>query len=137
MAKMIDTEHPLNKTLRLDRFARKGTCAVVATVGLILMGQALGQTTPKLSAIGYGSIQQALDANPGQMIYVPPGDYKISQKVRLTHDCSGLSGPGRIIQTNADLPMIEIERATGIRLRDLTLSRQRRRTNRSSTSVPL
>jgi hypothetical protein len=57
------------------------------------------------------------------MIYVPPGDYEISQKIRLTHDRSGLFGPGRIIQTNPDLPIIEIERATGVRIRDLTLSR--------------
>jgi hypothetical protein len=47
------------------------------------MGQALGQTAPKLPAVGYGSIQETLDANPGQMIYVPPGDYEISQKIRL------------------------------------------------------
>jgi len=120
---MIDTDHPLNKSLRVDRFTRKGTCVVVAAAGLILLGQALGQTAPKLSAVGYGSIQEALDANPGQMIYVPPGDYEISQKIRLTRDRSGLFGPGRIIQTNPDLPIIEIERATEVRIRDLTLSR--------------
>jgi len=120
---MINTDHPLNKSLRVDRFTRKGTCVVVAAAGLILLGQALGQTAPKLSAVGYGSIQEALDANPGQMIYVPPGDYEISQKIRLTRDRSGLFGPGRIIQTNPDLPIIEIERATEVRIRDLTLSR--------------
>jgi len=110
---MIDTDHPLNKSLRVDRFTRKGTCAVVAAAGLILIGQALGQTAPKLSAVGYGSIQEALDANPGQMIYVPPGDYEISQKIRLTHDRSGLFGLGRIIQTNPDLPINLFHPGTG------------------------
>jgi len=119
----MDTKHPLNKTLPVDRFARKGTWAFVAAASLILMGHALGQTAPKLSAVGYASIQEALDANPGQMIYVPPGDYEISQKIRLTRDGSGLFGPGRIIQSNPDSPIIEIERATGVRIRDLTLSR--------------
>jgi hypothetical protein len=132
---MIDNDHPLTKTLRLRRFTCTGTCAVVAAAGWILMGQALGQTAPKLPAVGDGSIQETLDANPGQMIYVPPGDFEISQKLRLIHDRSGLFGPGRIIQTNPDVPIIEIERATGVRLRDLTLSRADGRMQTSAEGI--
>ena len=57
------------------------------------------------------------------MIYVPAGDYEISEPLRLRSDNSGLHGPGRIIQTNPDAPIINVEKATGVRLRDLTLTR--------------
>jgi len=71
----------------------------------------------------YRSIQEAIDANPGRMIHVPGGDYEITEKLRLRTDNSGLHGPGRIIQTNPNVPIIEIEQATGVRVRDLTLTR--------------
>ena len=77
----------------------------------------------ELKVTSYGSIQEAIDANPGRMIYVPAGDYKITEKLRLRTDNSGLHGPGRIIQTNPNVPIIEIEGATGVRVRDLTLTR--------------
>ena len=76
-----------------------------------------------LSAVSYPSIQAALDANPGRMIYVPSGDYSITRKIVLNKDRSGLFGPGRIIQQTADEPVIEIENASSIEVRDLTLTR--------------
>ncbi len=76
-----------------------------------------------LSASSYRSIQQAIDANPGRMVYVPSGDYEIAEKIRIHTDNSGLCGPGRIVQTNPNVPIIEIERATGVQIRDLTLTR--------------
>jgi nitrous oxidase accessory protein NosD len=75
------------------------------------------------SAGTYYSIQEALNANPGRMIYVPAGDYTISEKIRIRGDNAGLCGPGRIIQTNPDSQIIEIEGAAGVQLRDLTLTR--------------
>jgi len=91
------------------------------------MAQAGGQEGVKSarepSVRDYRSIQEAINANPGKMVYLPPGDYEISEKIRLKGDNSGLFGLGRIIQTNADRPVIEIERASGVRLRDLTLTR--------------
>jgi hypothetical protein len=75
------------------------------------------------SVAGYQSIQEALKSNPGQMIYVPAGDYTISEKLRIRSDNAGLFGPGRIIQTNPEQPIIEIEGASGVQLRDLTLTR--------------
>lgn len=69
------------------------------------------------------SIQEALDANRGRMVYVPAGDYTISEKIRIRGDNSGLFGPGRIIQTNTNAPIIEIEGAAGVQIRDLTLTR--------------
>lgn len=75
------------------------------------------------SARDYPSIQKALDANPGQVVFVPSGDYEINEKIRMRTDESGLWGPGRIVQTNPDQPILEIEGAAGVRLRDLTLTR--------------
>lgn len=76
-----------------------------------------------LSAVSYPSIQAALDANPGRMVYVPSGDYSITRKIVLNKDRSGLFGPGRIIQQTADEPVLEIENASSIEVRDLTLTR--------------
>ncbi len=75
------------------------------------------------SAGSYHSIQEALKSNPGRMIYVPAGDYTISEKLRIRSANSGLFGPGRIIQTNPEQPIIEIEGAADVQLRDLTLTR--------------
>lgn len=75
------------------------------------------------SVAAYDSIQAALDANPGRLIFVPAGDHAIAAKIRIHGENAGLVGPGRIIQSNPDQPIIEIEHATGAQLRDLTLSR--------------
>ncbi len=69
------------------------------------------------------AIQAALDAYPEQMVFVPAGDYEIDEKIRIRGDNSGLWGPGRIVQTNPDQPVLEIEGASGVRIRDLTLTR--------------
>ena len=77
----------------------------------------------ELSAAAYDSIQAALDANPGRMIFVPAGDHVIAEKIRIRGERSGLFGPGRIIQQNPDQPIIEIEDADAAGVRDLTLTR--------------
>jgi hypothetical protein len=69
------------------------------------------------------SIQEAINANPGKVIYLPAGDYEIAEKIQIRTDNTGLYGPGQIIQTNTNAPIIEIERASGVRLEGLTLMR--------------
>ena len=118
----------------------KKTTAAVAGVCLMLLGfgRAIGQTTPtanEFSASSYRSIQEAIDANPGRMIHVPAGDYEIADKIRIHADYSGLCGPGRIIQTKRDAPIIEIERASGVQLRGLTLTRQEASMDTSTEAV--
>ncbi len=76
-----------------------------------------------LSVTDYPSIQAAINANPGRRLYVPAGDHEVSTKIQLHRDRSGLWGPGRIIQSHPDHPIIEIENAVGVELRDLTLTR--------------
>ena len=78
---------------------------------------------PSLSVAGYPSIQAALDANPGKVLVVPPGDHEISEKIRLRGKGSGLAGAGRIIQTNPGQPHLEIEDAVAAEVRDLSLAR--------------
>lgn len=77
----------------------------------------------ELSVAAYPSIQAALDANPNRMIFVPAGDYPITDKIRIRGERSGLFGPGRIIQQSDDQPIIEIENANAAEIRDLTLTR--------------
>lgn len=69
------------------------------------------------------SIQAALDAQPGRMLFLPAGDYEISEKLVIRSDGSGLFGPGRIIQTNPAAPFIEVEHRKGVQFRDLVLTR--------------
>jgi hypothetical protein len=79
---------------------------------------------PKQIAITDGaSIQAALDSHPGQVIFVPPGDYEISKAIEISHDNSGLVGPGRIVQTNPNATIVVASNADGVRIRDLTLTR--------------
>jgi hypothetical protein len=75
------------------------------------------------SAASYDSIQAAVDANPGMIVYVPAGEHVISQKIRLNKNAAGLNGPGRIVQTSADQPIVEVENAEGVTIRDVTLTR--------------
>ncbi|MCX6850888.1 MAG: right-handed parallel beta-helix repeat-containing protein [Verrucomicrobia bacterium] len=77
----------------------------------------------ELSVAAYPSIQEALNANPNRMLFVPAGDYVITEKIRIRGERSGLFGPGRIIQQSADQPIVEIENAQGAEIRDLTLTR--------------
>ncbi len=92
----------------------------------LLLYLALSTFTVKaaeLSVAAYPSIQEALNANPNRMLFVPAGDYVITEKIRIRGERSGLFGPGRIIQQSADQPIIEIENAKSAEIRDLTLTR--------------
>lgn len=77
----------------------------------------------ELSVTAYPSIQEALNDNPGRLIFVPAGDYPITEKIRIRGSGSGLYGPGRIIQQSDTQPIIEIENTMGAEIRDLTLTR--------------
>ncbi|MHB8972892.1 MAG: right-handed parallel beta-helix repeat-containing protein [Pirellulaceae bacterium] len=77
----------------------------------------------QLSVTAYPSIQAAVDANPGQVLWVPGGDYVLSDAVQIRQAGSGLWGPGRLLQSNPNAAVIEIQGACDVRLRDLTLTR--------------
>jgi hypothetical protein len=81
----------------------------------------VGAEVSKLS--DYPSIQAALDANPGRMVFLPAGDYEIAKRIVINKSGSGLYGPGRIIQTVPDEAILSLENAADVQLRDLTLTR--------------
>ena len=87
------------------------------------------------SATSYDSIQAALDANPDQMVYVPAGDFLISEKIRIRGKRSGLFGPGKIIQQNPGQPIIEIEDASDAEIRDVTLTRPEGKTETQKEGI--
>ncbi len=97
-------------------------CWTLASVVGLVVSDACG-AGGVVSAGSYGSIQQAIDANPGRMILLPQGDHVISKKLRMATDGGGLYGYGRIVQTNPAEAILEIEHASGVRVRDLTLTR--------------
>jgi nitrous oxidase accessory protein NosD len=89
-------------------------------IALFLCAQA---SAADLAVTAYPTIQAALDANPNRMLFVPAGNYPITEKIRIRGQRSGLFGPGRIIQQNAAQPIVVIEEATEAEIRDLTLTR--------------
>jgi len=86
----------------------------------VLCGQAAAISP---SAAEYSSIQEAVDANPGKMIFVPAGDYVVNRPILLNVNESGLYGPGRIIQTEEDQSAIRVMNVRDIRIKDLTITR--------------
>lgn len=90
---------------------------------LLLAVHAFAGPSGEISAAAYPTIQEALAANPGRMVFVPPGDHVITEKIRVRGERSGLYGPGRIIQKTPGQPVIEIENAVDAEIRDLTLTR--------------
>ena len=84
---------------------------------------ALAQAPARPDASDYASIQAALDANPGRMVLVPDGDYRLTNAIVIRHSGSGLYGFGRLIQANTNAAIIEVRQAHDVRLRDLTLTR--------------
>lgn len=76
-----------------------------------------------VSAADHASIQEAVDRNPGRMVFVPAGDHVVTEAIRLSHDHSGLWGPGRIVAANPEAAIVVIEGASDVQLRDLTLTR--------------
>lgn len=88
-----------------------------------LMGQQL-QPGKIINITEYESVQEALDANPGRMIFLPDGEYRITEPIRISADGSGLYGFGTIIQENPDEHILVVEDARNVIIRDLTLTRE-------------
>jgi hypothetical protein len=124
-----------NETMTI-LFKQIATLRVTPTscVLLTLLGMnSLAAGDPSVSE--FPSIQAAVDANPGRVVYVPSGDYQISEKIRIRGDRSGLVGPGRIIQQNPEQPIIEIEDADAVQIRGLRLTRPEGKTETGNEGV--
>jgi hypothetical protein len=109
-------------------------CVLAAGLGLV-EGKEPAHSPLGPSAAEYRSIQEALKANPGRKVFVPAGDYEIAEKIQIHGDGDGLFGPGCIVQTNPDLPILEIEHSAGVEVRDLTLTRAKGKTDTRAEAV--
>ncbi|MBM3858919.1 MAG: hypothetical protein FJ395_04630 [Verrucomicrobia bacterium] len=107
---------------------------IVISLGVLLATLAAA-AAPAPSVADYPSIQEAIRANLGRMVYVPAGDYDISEKIQIGKQGGGLFGPGRIRQTNPDQPILVIEDAKDVQIRDLTLMRPEGKTETQSEGV--
>ncbi len=107
------------------------------SVVLMISGGIAAAAVPEgeVSVANYVSIHEAVKANPGRMLFVPSGDHVINSKIRLDKDNAGLYGPGRIIQSDTNAPILEIEGAANVRIRDVTLTRPEGRTDTAKEGV--
>lgn len=78
-------------------------------------------------ASDYSTIQEAIDKNPGQVVLVE-GEHVVDAPITIKTNGSGLSGHGRIVQSNPGAPVVDVEGAAGVRICDLTLTRAEGRT---------
>ncbi len=89
----------------------------------VLWAQGTTPTTAIISAADYNSLQDAINANPGQRIFVPSGDYNLTSTLRIQTDGTGLYGYGRLVQQNPAAEILRVDDAKDVRIFDLTLTR--------------
>src|SRR3954462_12283521 len=78
-----------------------------------------------IQSTDYPSLQAAIDANPGRMVYVPNGDHLLTTTVMIRTTGTGLCGPGRLVMTDAKKDIIDVRNANDVTIRDIKLFRER------------
>jgi len=71
----------------------------------------------------YPTPQEAINANPGVMLFVPPGVHPIEGALFIKGEGGGLYGPGTIEQTASGSSIVTVENASLVRLEGITLTR--------------
>jgi hypothetical protein len=89
----------------------------------LLSPAAQDQASDPLSVASYPSIQAAIDANPGKMLFVPDREYLLTDAIQIRQGGSGLYGFGKLVQQNTNEAIVQISNTADVRLRDLTLTR--------------
>jgi len=97
------------------------TTLLSCVVGAVLSASA----NADVQSTDYPSLQAAIDANPGSMIYVPNGDHLLSDTVMIKTTGTGLCGPGRLVMTDASKDIIDVRKASDVTIRDIKLFRER------------
>jgi Right handed beta helix region len=97
--------------------------SLAAWAAWLIASAGVGHAAVEVVSGDESSLQKAIDANPGRMVFVPAGDYVISAPLKLGSNNSGLWGPGTIIQANPEADIINVEGVSDIQLKDLTLTR--------------
>ncbi len=136
----LDTRARRNRVARdMNKPNRFGVSCCLAATGLflsaLLVAVAGEEREVRRSTAQYSSVQAALDANPGQMLFVPDGDHPLTNAVVIHHSGSGLYGFGRLVQQNSNSPIIIVRSASNVRLRDLTLTRAAGREDASQPAI--
>jgi hypothetical protein len=98
-------------------------------------GKPAGQAGGPIDASRYASLQDAIDANPGKMIFVPAGIREISQPLRIQRDGAGIYGYGAIIQTSPGEDILQIRNAADVRIEGVTFRRVSPEFHRSVKAV--
>ena len=78
-----------------------------------------------IQSTDYPSLQAAIDANPGHVVYVPNGDHLLSETITVKTPGTGLCGPGRLVMTDASKDFIHVLEANDVTIRDIKLFRER------------
>jgi hypothetical protein len=86
---------------------------------VVLCGSAVGQ----VSVSDFPSVQTAIENHPGAAVYVDAGDHIVDQSIHITADGTRLYGPGRIVQSNPDAPIVRVDGADDVIIEGLTLTR--------------
>ncbi len=104
------------------------TAKLVSLLALALAGATVADAAPPtarapVDVTAFPSLQAAIDANPGRILQLPPGEYVINAALVVTKDGTELHGPARIAQTNSAEAILRIASARGIRITGLALTR--------------
>jgi parallel beta helix pectate lyase-like protein len=95
----------------------------ILSTGVLCIVIAVVSAHAEPNAADHPTLQAAIDANPGRMIRIPAEEYRIDAPLRITKNGTGLYGFGRVIQTNPDAAILEIEGVDDVRVHNLTLTR--------------
>ncbi len=76
-----------------------------------------------IQSTDYPSIQAALDANPGRMVYVPNGDHVLTSTIHIKADGTGLCGPGHLVMDDATTDIINVRNVNDVTIKDIKLIR--------------
>jgi len=101
----------------------------------LLLSPFLGARPVDVSA--YPTLQAAIDANPGRIITLPPGEFTIDRALVVSADHTELHGPARVIQTNPAEPILQVRNARHVRIFDLSLGRSAGRQEASKPGLEI
>lgn len=82
-----------------------------------------GRTVDVVDVASYPSLQAAIDANPGRILKLQPGEYEINQALVIVHAGTELHGPARITQTDPHQSILLIKDAANVRIKELAFTR--------------
>ncbi len=87
------------------------------------LAAATQEFVPAVDVSTYPTLQAAIDANPGTIIRVPAGEYRLTSALVIRHNRTQIVGPARIVQSNPKEAMLTITDASGVRVSDLAFTR--------------